>query len=122
MYPAGIVLLAVVDADYNFRYVDVGTNGRVSDGGTFKKSSLGKALEEGTVRLPQAEPLPNSNSNSNIPYYLVADDAFPLKPYLMKPYAYRGMDEDKRIANYRMSRGRRISENGFGILASRFQV
>ena len=28
-----IVLLAVVDADYKYLYVDIGCNGRVSDGG-----------------------------------------------------------------------------------------
>ena len=39
-----IVLLAVVDADYKFLYVDVGCNGRISDDGVFRNSSLSNAL------------------------------------------------------------------------------
>lgn len=34
-----IVLLAVIDADYKFIYIDVGCNGRVADGGVFKNSN-----------------------------------------------------------------------------------
>lgn len=30
-----IVLLAIADADYKFLYIDVGTNGKISDGGNF---------------------------------------------------------------------------------------
>ena len=32
-----IVLMALVDADYKFRYTNVGCNGRVSDGGIFEE-------------------------------------------------------------------------------------
>ena len=40
-----VVLLAVVDADYKFLFVDIGTNGKASDGGVFKNSVLSTALE-----------------------------------------------------------------------------
>ncbi|KAJ8970916.1 hypothetical protein NQ314_000966 [Rhamnusium bicolor] len=41
-----IVLLALVDVKYNFTYINVGINGRLSDGGVFWNSGLAKAIED----------------------------------------------------------------------------
>ncbi|KAL2096923.1 hypothetical protein ACEWY4_006130 [Coilia grayii] len=51
-----VVLLAVVDAEYCFRVVDVGAYGRTSDGGVLANSTFGQKLQDGTLGLPQAWP------------------------------------------------------------------
>lgn len=115
-----IVLLALTDANYKFTYIDVGCDGRISDGGVFNRCSLANAIETNALNLPDATPL--QNRNKPVPYVIVADDAFALKPYLLKPYPFRNLSASQRIFNYRLSRARRIVENSFGILAARFRV
>ena len=126
-----IILLALVDAKYRFMFVDVGANGRAGDAGVFRDSTLAHALEQNSLKIPDSMPLPGRTKN--VPFFIVGDDAFPLKPYLMKPYPFRkvnsvnddaALDERRkqRIFDYRLSRARRISENAFGILATRFRV
>ena len=115
-----IVLLALVDADYKFIYVDVGCNGRISDGGVYRNSSLSQAIDRNLLRIPPARVL--DDARTTLPYVIVADDAFALKTNLMKPYPFRGLSREHRIFNYRLSRERRIVENAFGILANRFRV
>ena len=113
-----IVLLAVVDAEYRFLYVDVGCNGRVSDEGVFNRCSLYHALETGTVGLPLAIPLPGRTQP--VPYFFVADDAFAMRNYIMKPYPFKDQPAPNRIFNYRLIRACRTVENVFGIIANRF--
>lgn len=110
--------MALVDSNYRFLYVDVGCNGRISDGGVFGGCSLQDALEKRTSNIHA--PLPESDQLA--PYCIVADEAFPLKEYLMKPYPNRRLSVEQRIFNYRLSRARRVVENAFGILANCFRV
>lgn len=83
-------------------------------------SSLCSSLESKTLNIPC--PTPIFQEEISLPYTIVADDAFPLKEYIQKPYSQIGLTKEKRIFNYRLSRARRIVENAFGILANRFQV
>lgn len=57
-----------------------------------------------------------------MPYVIVADAAFPMRTYLLRPYPGRRVTEDRRLFNYRLYRGRRIVENAFGILSQTWRV
>lgn len=115
-----VVLMALADAKYRFTYVDVGAYGRESDGGVFGKCSLAKVRAENSIGVPPPKSLPTTNTP--VPYVIVADDAFPLKNYIMKPFSFRNQDMTQRVFNYRLSRARRIIENVFGICAARFRL
>lgn len=47
-----LFLLAVVNANYLFRIVDVGGHGNISDSGTLQNSAFGKGLRDGTLDFP----------------------------------------------------------------------
>jgi len=116
-----IVLFAVVDANYNFIYANVGCQGRISDGGVFSETNFQKCLQRNTMNLPPPCPLPGRNIPT--PFVFVADDAFPLSNNIMKPFPGSQVKGSKqRIFNYRLSRARRVSENTFGIISSVFRI
>ena len=71
-----IVLFALVDANYNFMFVDVGCQGRMSDSGVFTNTELYKKLETKTLSLPQ--PVPLNGREKSVPYFFIGDEAFPL--------------------------------------------
>lgn len=115
-----IVMMAVANANYEFMMVDVGVNGRVSDGGVISYTKFGQALAGNTLGIPKPAQLPNSQKI--LPFVFLGDDAFGLTENVMKPYPQSALNVNRRIFNYRMSRARRVIENTFGILVSRFGV
>lgn len=100
-----IVLMALVDYDYKFLYVDVGCQGRISDGGIFRNSSFHANMVNNKLDLPPPRPLPKSNADSwkplesddAVPFVFVADNAFPLTNGIMKPYPEKGLTDIKKI-------------------------
>ena len=112
--------MAVCDAQYCYTLIDIGDAGRHSDGGIFSNSAFGRAMEAGELALPEPDIIPGMTSA--LPYVFVGDAAFPLKQYMLRPYPGKFLPENKRIFNYRLSRARRIIENSFGIMASKFRI
>jgi hypothetical protein len=86
----------------------------------FLITGLSKQLDNGALNIPGARALPERIKRILI--FIVADDAFAMKPYIMKPYAFRHMHGSQRIYNYRLSRARRIIENVFGLVSARFRL
>lgn len=115
-----IVLFAVVDANYRFMYVNVGANGSVCDSTVLENSSFYKRLKSDRLNLPGPTALPGTNVRA--PHVFLGDSGFGLSPYIMKPYPFTNITREQRIFNYRLSRARRVVENAFGILASRFRI
>ena len=110
--------MAVVDAQYNFVVVDIGAYGRQSDGNVFANSLFGKKLENLQLPLPAEEPR-TATSEPQLPYVFVGDEA--LLPNVMRPYPGSHLPYEKKVFNYRLSLARRLVENAFGILASKYR-
>lgn len=89
-----MIMLALGDANYKFLYVDVGACGRASDGGVWDKCSLKEAVAKNLINIPKPHNIPFSNRQCP---YVIVDDAFRLKPYLMKPYPGRDLTSDFSI-------------------------
>lgn len=115
-----LVLMAIVNANYEFIMIHFGTNGRVSDGGVIENTMFYEKLKNHTLKIP----LPSNPKDSEkmLPFVFIGDEAFALREDFLKPFAQQQLDRNKRIFNYRLSRCRRIVENAFGILASTFRI
>lgn len=88
-----VIFMFVKDARYQFLYVDVGYNGRISDRGVFRNCSLCNRPKRKEIKLPQSKSL--STRNVPVPYFFVADDAFAIKSNIMKPRPYHNQQSAK---------------------------
>ena len=76
-----------------FIYIDVGCQGRISE-----QHNLTQSTENNDAGLPKDAPY--SAQKELMPYALVADEAFLLRLYIMKPFTQRNLAHYQRIYNY----------------------
>lgn len=114
------MLQAVADADKKFIVVEVGGQGKQSDGGTFHYSRLNKQLENNRFIMPPPQTLPGTDKQ--LPLVLIGDEAYPLKEYLMRPYPQRNLDHNKEVFNKRLSRAKKCVKCAFGILCAKWRI
>ncbi|KAJ4942360.1 hypothetical protein JOQ06_012226 [Pogonophryne albipinna] len=115
-----LVLLAVVDAQYLFRVVDVGGFGRSSDSGSLLNSAFGESLRDGSLQLPPDTVIPGAERLGLLPHVFVGDEAFPLLDNLLHPFPGRHLTRERKMFNYCLSRARLVVECAFGILSSQW--
>lgn len=112
--------MAVADSEYNFIMCDVGAHGSNSDGSCIHSTVFFKKLLANQLNLPEEE-CP-TNSSSKLSFVFIGDEAFSLRKDFMKPFNKRQLKYERRVFNYRLSRARRVVENVFGIMVSRFAI
>ncbi|KAF2888235.1 hypothetical protein ILUMI_17938, partial [Ignelater luminosus] len=69
-----IVLMAIVNANYEFIMADVGINGKVSGGEVIFNTAFWKLFANNSLNM--TPPLNLPNTNETFPYVFVANDAF----------------------------------------------
>jgi len=114
------VLQGLADLRYRFIAIDVGAYGKQSDGEIFRHSALYQLLSSNNFKMLNAKKL--QLSDVELPFVIPGDEAYPFLGYLMRPYPKRQLTESRRLFNYRLSRGRRIIESAFGILAGKWRT
>ena len=112
-----IVMLASVNANLQFNYVQVGASGRCNDASIYSRSNLADVIQS---------PIYTKHSmlinGVKVQAHLIADSAFALNATLMKPYPIRpNMPREQSLFNYRLSRCRSTVERAFGALKNRFR-
>lgn len=91
-----VIVLAVVNADLKFTYINVGAPGRCNDAFVYNRSKLFDVIKN-----PIYSQFYMVHNTTRIQAHLVADSAFPLSQNLMKPYAERvNMPRQQSSFNY----------------------
>ena len=112
--------LAMFDARYCVTLFDIGQYGSNNHTGVLKDSVFRKMFEVGSMNIPAPRSVLGCIFDP-LPYFLVADEIVPLKTWLVRPYPGQ-LSEEQKVYNYRHSRARRVIENAFCILCTRFRI
>ena len=110
--------MAICDSNNCFSYVHIGAYGKDNHASIFGDTAVFQAFENNVLNLPGEEEI----LTHSLPYVLVSDEIFLLKPWLMKTYPARNLTEEKTVYNYRMSRARRTIENTFGVMSAKWRI
>ena len=113
-----ILMQGMVDHLYRFTDVYIGWPGRVHDARVLGNSVLYQKGEDGTL-LPDWK---KAIAGTEVPLVVLGDPAYPLLPWLMKPYLDNGhLSREQRTFNYRLSRARVVVEDAYGRLKGRWR-
>ena len=95
----------IADSESKLILIDIGANGKQSDGVTFFASTVYHVLEDFESTLPK--PASFEGSGTEMPFVILGDEASPLKISLMLPFARKVLSCEEHVFNYRLSQARR---------------
>ncbi len=113
-----IVLQGCVDFSCKFISINVGFPGRAHDGRVYRRSSLCRRINDGTL-LPEVY-----REIEGVKVYpcILGDAAYGLNVHLMKGYPGAALSTDKEWFNFRLSSARMCVERAFGMLKGRWRI
>ena len=114
-----VVVQAVVNGKKAFMDVAAGFPGSMHDARVLRNSIIYEKAEHGDIL---AEGPIHRVDGSEIQPYLVGDSAYPLSPWLQKPFPEGTRDPDEIRFNQELSSARVQVECAFGILKSRWRI
>ena len=115
-----INIMAAMDANSKFIWLNIGTNGAAGDAQIWNNSDLKLGMSTDRLHFPQPEHFPGDTAD--IPSFFIGDDTFALEEFIMKPYGHQNLMHEERIFNHRLSLARLLVETAFDIMSMCFQV
>nr|CAI5852533.1 unnamed protein product [Callosobruchus analis] len=112
---ASVILQGVVDAKYRFMDICVKNPGATHDASVLTGSDLFRNVH---TTMPKSSV---QVGGRQVSYVLLGDAAYPLLPWLMKPYPSRHITPPQDSFNVYTSAGRVVVENAFGRLKARWR-
>ncbi len=109
-----VILMAMVDSNYRFIWGSCGFPISI----IFQSTDVWTNLVQNKTLLKIGREI----NRNHIPALILADSAFPLKSWMLKPYSNALLTAKQRYFNYRLSRARMVTEGAYGQLKGRWRV